>query len=228
LKFFSDGFPGTTLNATKWSYGYAGEPTGQLFGTPSYATNAEVVVNNGLSLNATNGSAGEYSVGCINSLNKFNGGANGGWIQAEIKMPTAQDGLWAGWWLCPVSSFDGGQPWEVDCEWIGSDPNTVYFTLHGAGGAQIAQFKVTCSTLSTTFHDYTFNWIVPKAGHPGTLQFLFDGVLAGQVTNAPVCTEWFMVLDLCVSTGQWPGNTSNGAMIPTSTMHVNYVTVEGN
>ena len=234
--FFSDNFPGTTLNSHNWNYCLPdGDPTcsgGDNWQNDQWVSYA-VQVNNGLSLYVAEGgttNGRQYAASMINSYQKFH--AMGGWIQAEMKMPSGNAaGYWPAFWLLPASFPSSGkvQNFEIDAEWLGNDPNTVYFTLHGhANGVQtqIAQFKAHSDTLSSQFHDYTFNWTPGKL-----LEFRLDGAVVGTVTGNNVPNEpMFMVLNnnTMGTTVNWNGNVPNSATQFPRAMAVKYVAVVSN
>ncbi len=202
--FFSDNFPGTTLNSHNWNYCLPdGDPTcsgGDNWQNDQWVSYA-VQVNNGLSLYVAEGgttNGRQYAASMINSYQKFH--AVGGWIQAEMKMPSGNAaGYWPAFWLLPASFPSSGkvQNFEIDAEWLGNDPNTVYF-----------------------------NWTPGKL-----LEFRLDGAVVGTVTGNNVPNEpMFMVLNnnTMGTTVNWNGNVPNSATQFPRAMAVKYVAVVSN
>jgi len=233
--FFSDTFPGTSLNPQHWSNCLPGNQglscnAGGNWPTDQWSPD-NVWVNNGLQLwvsQVANGTR-PYTSSIITSFNKFH--AVGGWIQAEMKMPSGKaKGYWPAFWMLPATYPNSGkiQNWEIDCEWLGNNPNVVYFTLHGHNGnqqTQIAQFTATSPTLQSQFHDYTFNWA------PGRwLEFRFDGQVVGRVDGNVPNEPMFMLLnnDMMASNVNWNGNVPDATTHFPSALQVKYVAVESN
>ena len=214
--YFSDTFPGTTLNTANWNP-YFFNNDDEWPQTNNQLLMSNVIVSNSLYLEVNKGAPDgqPYSGAMINCYNKAASEGNTpnieyGWIQLQAVFPwTANNagalGHWAGMSLYSTDCVDTGvykqQTWELDVEWVGSDPTAVYMTLHYFPSNFMQQFRVSVPTYYNA-HDYTFHW------SPTYCQALFDGNVVGtfsMVPNMPMFNTLFHVVD----DGNWPGNTPN-------------------
>lgn len=152
-----------------------------------------------------------------------------GLMEARIQVP-AGDGLLPAFWSL---GDDGPGTWpgcgEIDAmEVLGSRPNVLHGTLHGAwpslpnGRGASRESPV---PLSAGFHVYGVRWA------PARIEFMLDGSAYETVTPAdlPPGSPWpfqhpnFLLLDLAVG-GDWPGAPSSSTPFP-ARMLVDWVRV---
>ena len=143
----------------------------------------------------------------------------------RAKLPAGQ-GLWPAWWFLPA---DNSYSSELDAfEVLGSDPSSLYFTLHGCydsaapdgcGWNSISQ-KLAVQDTSAAFHVYTMVW------SPQTVTLEMDGT---QIATAPtpfsMNKPMYMLINLAVGgQGSWPGPPNSQTPFP-ALMQVDYVRV---
>jgi beta-glucanase (GH16 family) len=154
-----------------------------------------------------------------------------GKLEARIKLPRGQ-GLWPAFWALGTDIYDVGWPGsgEIDAmESLGSDPFTVYGSLHGPepglpDGFAVSASKVSTSSLAGGFHTYGVTW------RPGTIKIMLDGVTYGTFTTTTLDggtwvfdNPFYLLLNLAVG-GDWPGAPSSTTVFP-ATMLVDWVRV---
>ena len=152
-----------------------------------------------------------------------------GRLEARIKMPYGK-GLWPAFWLLGANSDTVIWPQcgEIDImEYLGSNPTTIFGTLHGpgyAGGAAISKnFTLLNNRFDTDFHIFGIEW------GENYINFYVDDVLYNQLTPAKVPGDWvfnkpfYIILNMAVG-GNYPGAPTAETVFPQS-MLVDYIRV---
>ena len=152
-----------------------------------------------------------------------------GRIEARIKLPYGK-GLWPAFWMLGADSDTVSWPQcgEIDImEYLGSNPTTVFGTLHGpgySGGEAITKkYSLTNNRFDNDFHIFGIEW--------GTdyVNFYVDDVLYNQITPKDVKGEWvynkpfYIILNMAVG-GVYPGSPNSETVFP-QTMLVDYVRI---
>ena len=154
-----------------------------------------------------------------------------GRIEARLRLPYGQ-GIWPAWWSLGNDIGTAGWPTcgEMDImENIGSEPATVYGTIHGpgySGGAGIGgSYVLPSGALSDEFHVYAIEWT------PEQIRWFIDSTnfFTATVADIPAGSEWvydhpfFLLLNVAVG-GNWPGYPDATTIFP-QTLHIDYVRV---
>ncbi len=155
-----------------------------------------------------------------------------GRLEARIKLPTGQ-GLWPAFWALGSDVETVGWPnsGEIDVmESLGSDPFTLYGSLHGPQPGSEKGYTLTAlersdTSLASRFNVYGVEW------SPSAITFTFDGVPYSTRTPASLSSDqqwvfnkpFFLLLNLAVG-GDWPGAPRGSTMFP-ATMLVDWVRV---
>ncbi len=153
-----------------------------------------------------------------------------GRFEARIKIPRGQ-GTWPAFWMLG-SNFDTvGWPdcGEIDVmEEIGSQPQTVYGSMHGLGytGSLIgSSYTLPKGTLADAYHVYAVEWSASK------ISWYVDGVRYETRTrkDLPAGAKWafdhpfYITLNLAIG-GDWPGSPDATTRFPAKLL-VDYVRV---
>jgi hypothetical protein len=228
---FSDDFPGSRLDKTKWKpeTGDFGWGNRELQNYTSAASN--IVVNAGtLAITARRervpGRPDSFTSARLDS--RFS--ATYGHIEARIRTPGGAGLLPAFWMLGADSSH---LPWpgcgEIDImESLGQrEPSTVHATVHGPDRRgepwQLTTSLGTGQRLAEGFHTYTLDW------WPHSIQMSVDGTAYASFVpeDLPPDQSWpfekpyYLLLDVAVG-GDWPGTPSWALPFP-QTMQVDFV-----
>jgi beta-glucanase (GH16 family) len=155
-----------------------------------------------------------------------------GRIEAKIKLP-AGPGLWPAFWALGSDIDSVGWPGsgEIDTmESLGSDPFTLYGSIHGPEPGSLKGYHLTTPehsavSLASRFHDFGVEW------SPSAITFTLDGVPYSTVTPASLSAgqQWvfnkpfYLLLNLAVG-GDWPGSPQASTPFP-ATMLVDWVRV---
>lgn len=201
---WSDEFPGTGLNSTKWNAtnaAYTKNNEAQYY-ISTYATVGSGIMTLRSDNVPRNGR--QYSSAEVTTRNKFS--QKYGRFEAKAMLPKTQ-GIWPAFWMLPAS---GGWPPEIDImEMLGHEPNKVYMSNHFGvwpnNGYQTTPF--TGPDFSLGYHTFTVDW------DPGRLQFYVDDVLrATHTTNVPA-EPFYIILNTAVG-GDWPGYPNGSTVFP--------------
>jgi beta-glucanase (GH16 family) len=169
----------------------------------------------------------DYTSGRIQTKGLFQ--SRYGEIAARIKLPAGQ-GLWPAFWALGANG-----PWptagEIDMmENIGSDPSTIFGSIHGPQAGSPHGYGITAKahsrvSLAADFHVYGVQW------SPTKIVFTLDGV--PYVTRTPAdlssTQSWvfnkpfYLLLNVAVG-GTWPGSPNASSQFP-ATMLVDWVRV---
>lgn len=152
-----------------------------------------------------------------------------GRIEARIKVPYGQ-GIWPAFWTLGdnIETVGWPQSGELDImEHIGSEPATVYGTVHGPGysGADGVggSYTLPSGGLTDDYHVYAVEW------EPNEIRWYIDNIHYATVTPDDVPGEWvfdhnfFIIMNVAVG-GYWPGEPDETTVFP-QRMYVDYVRV---
>jgi beta-glucanase (GH16 family) len=183
------------------------------------------------SFTGADGIAREYTSGRLQTKGHFE--TQYGRIEARIKLPPGQQGIWPAFWM--MGNDDDTVNWpgcgEVDImENIGSEPSKIHGTLHGpqyAGGDGLtgAYTLPNHARFGDGYHLFAIEW------EPNVIRFYVDGRLfeTQNSDSIPSFKHWvfnhpfYLLFNLAVG-GIWPGNPDQSTVFPT-TMLVDYVRV---
>lgn len=238
--FFDDTFTGTILNSSKWipqmsdpggiwcgqggincPNSFVGYPPGHY--NAEYGNPDEVVVNNGLTLNAkrdTTFSGYTWKAGYITTYNKFT--FNQGYFQVRAKMPDSTTGAWAGIWF-----LQKGSAGEIDLQesgYTGCGSNFVNqclaVNLHTSGNNQ--KIFNTGVDLSSSYHIYGMEY------QPGkSITMYFDGKQIIQYTSNIPTGAYNIILTetIAQNASDWHTLVSSSTLSPLSPYQVSEVQV---
>jgi beta-glucanase (GH16 family) len=154
-----------------------------------------------------------------------------GRIEARIKIPKGR-GIWPAFWMLGANIASVGWPncGEIDImENIGSEPSTLYGTIHGpgySGGNPVSENTVLLGAeLGDDFHVFAIEW------EENRIRWFLDGQPYFTVTpsSLPAGSNWvfnqpqFLILNVAVG-GNWPGDPDGLTTFP-QRMTVDYVRV---
>jgi beta-glucanase (GH16 family) len=156
-----------------------------------------------------------------------------GRFEAWAKLPNTQ-GIWPAIWMMPTISKYGGWPasGEIDImELIGSQPDSVYGTLHYGNPHEFksASYQLPSGeTFDQDFHIFAMEW------EPDEIRWYVDGELYHRVDDwftsyseapetAPFDRPFHLILNVAVG-GHWPGYPDESSVFP-QRMIVDYVRV---
>ncbi|MFC9689225.1 family 16 glycosylhydrolase [Kribbella sp. NPDC056951] len=232
---------GTLPSASRWNFDVGGEPQWGNEEWQYYTDRAENVSTDGAGLlvvqarkeklagmeNCPYGTC-DITSGRITTKAKFDQAY--GKFEARIKIPDGP-GLWPAFWMMGSNIDEAGWPnnGEIDImEIVGSEPYTLYGTVHGPGyhsengpGGSITA----ASKWADAFHNYAVEW------SPNKIVWTVDGTAFHTVTpdDIPAGATWvfdhsfYLLLNLAVG-GVWPGPPTSSTQFPAK-MLVDYVRV---
>jgi beta-glucanase (GH16 family) len=210
-------------------------PTMQIVSDPE-STNGQALA---LSLSPAPGKSGSYYSAEISTKNDPIGVGNSieyGEIQARIKIPggSNSNAIWPAFWMLgdDISSVGWPASGEIDImENRGSEPNTIFSTIHGPtsngtdynGGEGVGSSDILGGSQDfySSFHLFAVNW------GPNSVTFSVDGAPFATLTpaNLPSGASWvfnghpfYMILDVCEG-----GNFAPGTITSKQTMEVDDV-----
>jgi beta-glucanase (GH16 family) len=224
-----NGSAGAPPNPSKWNviYGGGGFGNDELQYYTSNSNNLAVDGAGHLVITAlrgnytgTDGVTRSYTSGAIETQGRFQ--ARYGTLEARIEIPQGQ-GLWPAFWAIGSDTNSVGWPQcgEIDMmENLGSDPFTIYGSIHGpqsgvANGYAMTTAKRSRVSLAGGFHVYGVTW------SPNKLVFTLDGAAYATYTPAALSStqQWvfnkpfFLILNLAVG-GGWPGSPNATTTFP--------------
>jgi beta-glucanase (GH16 family) len=232
-----NGADGSAPDSTKWTYDIGGNGWGnkELESYTSRPQNVQVQ-NRNLVITAaqetytgTDGITRNYTSARLKTQGLFS--QQSGKFEARIKLPYGQ-GVWPAFWLLGSNISSVGWPTcgEIDImENIGSEPSTIFGSMHGMQGSGEA-FLSAAYTLpsgqkfSDDYHVFTVEW------EPNKARFYVDGTLYESHTSADMpAGSWvfdhpfFIILNVAVG-GNWPGSPDQTTVFPQKIL-VDYVHV---
>ena len=153
-----------------------------------------------------------------------------GRIEARIKVPSGQSGLWPAFWALGTDIKQVGWPQtgEIDImEYVSRIPNEIFGTLHGPGYSGGASFGAPYDfgvPVANDFHTFTVEW------SPDEIHWTVDGISYHDAIPADVApNEWvynhpfFLLLNVAIG-GNFGGSISPDLTFPQETL-VDYVRV---
>jgi len=216
---FADEFSGASLDATKWTplWGW-GNGINNTY-PDNEALPANVTVDNGIAdFAVTPGptpSGRAYGTAVATTRGKFS--LRYGYWEASLKMPSSAHGLWPAFWLVPP---DLSWPPEIDImEWLGTEPDTDYMTLHYGTATRHRQWGATYTgpDFSAGYHKFGLLWT------PRSLTWYVDGVVRATTSSHIPRSVMYMILNN--NTGGWNGNVVDSTTIFPAVFSVDYVRV---
>ncbi len=202
---FTEEFDGTGIDTTRWNTSVQHNYNGEL---QTYVDSALLVQDGFLRVSATMTTSIPYTSGWIDTQGKFS--QLYGYFEIRCKMPAGQ-GFWPAFWLLPE---DGSWPPEIDVvEFLGHDPNTVYFTNHWTDSSGAPAFTDPPGFLSGTsdftgaYHVFAIEW------NPLQILWYVDGSLVFFSTQGVPATPMYVIADLAVG-GTWPGSPDGTTVFP--------------
>lgn len=152
-----------------------------------------------------------------------------GRYEARMKMPFGK-GLWPAFWMLGANSDTVTWPQcgEIDImEYLGSNPTSVFGTLHGpgyfGGNAVTKGYSLQNNRFDNDFHVFGIEW------GENFINFYVDDVMYNQITPKNVKGEWvfnqpfYIILNMAVG-GNYPGNPTSETIFP-QTVLIDYVRV---
>lgn len=239
---WSDEFDGTELDTfSKWSYQVGdgtseGLPRGWGNGELQWYTDQNTKVEDGmLTITARKETVEpgfQYTSSRIRT--KYRAEWTYGRMEMRAKVPIGK-GLWPAFWMLPSDPFIYGT-WaasgEIDImEYIGSEPDTVFGTIHYGGqwpGNSFTgeEYKLPSGRFSDDFHEFAIEW------EENEIRWYVDDILYATQTEwnstggpypAPFDVDFHFLLNLAVG-GNLPGAPNNETEFPAEYM-IDYVRV---
>ena len=227
---WSDEFDGTGVDLTKWTFQLG---DGSEVGLPGGWGNNELQYYQEENATVADGfmtiTAREESVGGLNyTSSRLRSLGKGDWtfgrMEMRAKMPIGQ-GLWPAFWMLSSDPSIYG-PWaasgEIDIvEYIGSDPNRIFGTIHYGASFPGNVFTSTdyflpSGTFNDDFHEFAVEW------EQGEIRWYVDGMLyatqnswfsTGGPFPAPFDVDFHLLLNLAVG-GNLPGPPDATTVFP--------------
>jgi beta-glucanase (GH16 family) len=218
---WNDEFNGKSLDATKWGFDLGGRGWGnnELQTYTARPENARIrrgkllITARREPFTGSDALAKDFTSARINTQDKFH--VRYGRIEARIKLPAGK-GLWPAFWLISVDKRDAEHRpcGEIDImEFIGSDSQTVYGTLHVPDNKVAIDFRLPKGKpFSKGFHVFGVDW------DPNSIRFYVDHKLSRVVMREEL-TPWmfdrdfYIVLNLAAG-GDWPGPPDKSTKFP--------------
>ncbi len=153
-----------------------------------------------------------------------------GRIEARVKVPSGESGLWPAFWSLGTNIDQVGWPQagEIDImEYVSRIPTEIFGTIHGpgySGGNAYGNIYDFGSPVAATYHTYAVEWA------PNEIHWYVDGINYHNATPANVApNEWvynhpfYLLLNLAIG-GNFGGSISPNLTFPQD-MLVDYVRV---
>lgn len=234
-----DGPAGTAPDQQKWVHDVGGNGwgNGELQFYTEDGTNAALDGEGNLMITARQEQAAgrschygpcRYTSARLSTADRFSQAY--GRFEARLKVPAGR-GLWPAFWMLGENLNRDGWPLsgEIDVmENVGSEPRTVWASLHGPGYSRDQAVTGSYSLperqqLSDGFHVFAVDWA------PDSITWYVDGKATFRTTRADVPGPWvfdhefFLILNLAVG-GSWPGAPDAATDFPQALL-VDYVRV---
>ncbi len=216
---FEDEFTGSSLDPGKWSptWGWGNGinntyPDNEAL--PANVTVADGIANFAVTLGPTPASR-PYATGVATTRGKFV--QRYGYWEASMKLPSNAHGIWPAFWLVPT---DLSWPPEIDImEWLGTEPETSYMTLHYGTAATHQQYGATYTgpDFSANYHKLGLLWT------PRSVTWYVDGIARASTSSNLPRTVMYMILNN--NTGGWNGNAVDATTFFPAVFSVDYVRV---
>jgi hypothetical protein len=199
---FADNFTGAKLNRSLWAVNYPFPSNPNSYEAQIYSPDAVYNQSGILRLVATASAnvaadGREIRSGVITSFGSF--AQQYGHFELRGKLPNGE-GLWPAFWMLPN---DQSWPPELDVmEYLGRQPGTIFSTNHWTGAdGQRAQESSYASGVdfASGYHVFALDW------RPDLIRFSLDGVETGRQTTHVPSQAMYMIANLAVASGGWPG-----------------------
>lgn len=232
---------GTAPDSAKWTHEVGGDGWG----------NDELQYYNRSTNNAAHNGRGQLTITAIEEepagsscwygacqyssarlITKGNFAQQYGKVEARMKLPRGT-GLWPAFWMMGDDIDSAGWPdcGEIDVmEHVGSEPYTLYGTLHGPdyngeNGPGGSTRSPDGTPLADAFHTYAVEW------RPDSISWFIDNKRYLTLTPADIPSDarwvfdhpFFMLLNVAVG-GRWPGDPDDATTFPQQ-LSVDYVRV---
>ncbi len=194
---FIDDFVGAKLNGALWRPNLPFPANSNPFETQTYKLD-NIILRGGVAQLVAKRSGQEITSGLLSSFGAF--AQRYGRFEMRAKLPRG-NGLWPAFWLLPE---DQSWPPEIDIvELLGREPGKVFATNHwraADGGNRQASVAATAADYTQDFHLYMVDW------RPGLMRFMVDGKEIGRQTTHVPDKPMYLVANLAVASGGWPGS----------------------
>ncbi len=222
-------------DASKWSFNIGVGPNNDGWGNQElqyYTDRLDVVSTDGngnLRIVAKNENLNgrEFISGRIMSKGKFS--QRYGKIEARIKTPSGP-GIWPAFWMLGnnIDTVQWPNCGEIDIlEQKGTQPNTIFGSLHGpgysGGNSKSGTYSLKNDRFDNDFHIYAVEWYEDR------IDYFVDGYLYNRINKTDVSGKWvfdqpfFIILNVAVG-GNFVGFPNVNTAFP-QTMQVDYVRV---
>lgn len=220
-------------DATKWSYNIGVGPNNDGWGNQElqyYTDRLDIVSTDGkgnLRIVAKKENLGgrEFVSGRIITKGKFS--HKYGKIEARIKTPSGP-GIWPAFWMLGnnIDTVQWPNCGEIDImEQKGSQPNTIFGSLHGpgysGGNSKSGTYSLINDRFDNDFHIYAVEWYEDR------IDYFVDGYLYNRLSRTDVSGKWvfdqpfFIILNVAVG-GNFVGFPNVNTAFP-QTMQVDYI-----
>ncbi|MCE5185575.1 MAG: family 16 glycosylhydrolase [Planctomycetaceae bacterium] len=232
---WSDEFDGPSINTANWNWEIGrGNPSGWGNEELEYYTDStenSYIENGSLVIAALkNTQEPVYTSARMTTKNKHY--FKYGRMEARLKLPALEVGIWPAFWMMPQDSVYGG--WaasgEIDIMEAVKEPYTVYGTIHYGGvwdhNVNTGGSYSNGTNFSQDYHVYALEW------EPTQMRWYVDDVLyltqtswytEGYPYPAPFDQSFYFILNLAVG-GRWPSYPSDSTNFP-KFMYVDYIRV---
>ena len=222
-------------DASNWSFNIGVGPNNDGWGNQElqyYTDRLDVVSTDGngnLRIVAKNENLNgrEFISGRIMSKGKFS--QRYGKIEARIKTPSGP-GIWPAFWMLGnnIDTVQWPNCGEIDIlEQKGTQPNTIFGSLHGpgysGGNSKSGTYSLKNDRFDNDFHIYAVEWYEDR------IDYFVDGYLYNRINKTDVSGKWvfdqpfFIILNVAVG-GNFVGFPNVNTAFP-QTMQVDYVRV---
>lgn len=220
-------------DASKWSFNIGVGPNNDGWGNQElqyYTDRLDVVSTDGkgnlrIVAKKENLNGREFISGRIMSKGKFS--QKYGKIEARIKTPSGP-GIWPAFWMLGnnIDTVQWPNCGEIDImEQKGTQPNTIFGSLHGpgysGGNSKSGTYSLMNDRFDNDFHIYAVEWYEDR------IDYFVDGYLYNRINKTDVSGKWvfdqpfFIILNVAIG-GNFVGFPNVNTAFP-QTMQVDYV-----
>lgn len=213
-----DEFNEKTINRKNWTFDTGGNGWGntELENYTSRKENATTYKGNLLIIaNKENLGHSKYTSARLKTLGLHRW--TYGKIEARIKLPEQQQGLWPAFWMLgdDMDSVDFPFCGEIDVmECINTD-STLYGTMHWASNTKLANFGGALPMKDVNkYHIYSIEWDSISIKWLVDDKQYWEGIIANNMNQTEAFHKpFFILLNMAVG-GDWPGNPSPATSFP--------------
>jgi beta-glucanase (GH16 family) len=220
-------------DASKWSFNIGVGPNNDGWGNQElqyYTDRLDVVSTDGkgnlrIVAKKENLNGREFISGRIMSKGKFS--QKYGKIEARIKTPSGP-GIWPAFWMLGnnIDTVQWPNCGEIDImEQKGTQPNTIFGSLHGpgysGGNSKSGTYSLMNDRFDNDFHIYAVEWYEDR------IDYFVDGYLYNRINKTDVPGKWvfdqpfFIILNVAIG-GNFVGFPNVNTAFP-QTMQIDYV-----